>query len=166
MTAVNLTESAVYALLSLVQTNIQSALVAVSADRSDQSVATEPPKTFFAYAPVQGYRCPAVVIVADSIDFMLDRGQNSIDAQVKCLASVTVEDRTLELLQKKAWRYMDALYQVLNRAQVVSGNRKFISTITAARYSNDSVFKDDGTSQSVFRKEVVLDLTVENYQND
>lgn len=166
MSAVNLTERITYETIALIQANIATALSEVRAERVDPSVNTELPKSYFPYAPSHAFQCPAVSVIADNIDFHLERGQNFLDATVAALCSVCVEDKTQKDLQKKAWRYQDALFQILNRAQIEGPEFKFIIKVTRARYSSDNTMKADPTSQSVFQKEVVLDLEIESYQND
>lgn len=163
---INLTERIVYILLDHIRDNIEASLTDLRTDRADASVNTELPKTYFPYAPAQGFRCPTVSIIADNFDFKLDKGQNFIDGTLSAYCSVCIEDRTQEKLQKKAWRYQDALYKILNRQDFEGPNYKFIVTITGARYSGDAIMKADGITESVFRKEVALDLEIESYQQD
>lgn len=166
MSSVNLTAVTVNTLLDYLKINMPAALAAVRVERADSSVNTEIPKSYFKYSPTHAFQCPAIVVVADNVDFHLERGQNFISAILTGVASVCVEDRTQDNLTEKAWRFQDAMFSILNRQQFVVENIKMIVKIVRIRFSNDATMKNDGVSQSVFQKEVALDLEIEIYQND
>ncbi len=166
MSSVNLTELAVTTIIDYLKTSMPTALADVRTERMDPSVNTEIPKEYFNYAPAHGFRCPAISVIADNIDFHLERGQNFVSAIIAGVCSVCIEDKTQDNLTKKSWRYQDALFSTLNRQHFEVDNVKFIIKVIRARYSNDGIMKNDGVSQSVFQKEVALDLEIEIYQND
>ncbi len=166
MSSVNLTEVVVTTILDYLKINMPTALADVRTERMDPSVNTEIPKEYFNYAPAHGFRCPAITMVADNIDFHLERGQNFVSAIIAGVCSVCVEDKDQNNLTKKSWRYQDALFSILNRQHFDVDGVRMIIKIIRLRYSNDGIMKNDGVSQSVFQKEVALDLEIEVYQND
>lgn len=166
MSSVNLTEVVVTTIIEYLKTTMPTALADVRTERVESSVNTEIPKEYFNYVPAHGFRCPAIAMVADNIDFHLERGQNFVSAIMTGVCSVCVEDKTQDNLVKKSWRYQDALFSTLNRQSFDVNGVKFVIKIVRCRYSNDGIMKNDGVAQSVFQKEVALDLEIEVYQND
>lgn len=168
MTPVNITEQVVMDIKDYIKSNIASALVDVRTDR-DSSVNTEVPKEYFIASQMHAFRTPAIFIIADNVEFNNDQGPNYIDATLKIIVSVVVEEKDLEKLAKKSWRYQDALFKLLN--QTTFGNESgavvkymFNTRVNNIYFSEDFSFKDEGDSLSVFNKEVALELSVELQQ--
>lgn len=167
MGARNLTELPVKLIQAQIQNNIAAALADVRTDRSDSlvNVETPPNQSYFIYAGAKGYRAPAVFTVPQDIDFKLTRGQNFVDATMKIIVSVAIEDRNQNNLNYKAWRYLDAFHNLLQGIELVDANSKIkiVISVMHARYSADENDKTDNSQ--VFRKEVAFDCDVEIYES-
>lgn len=169
MSAKNLTESTVNMLIQHIQSNIGPALAELRVERSDAKVTTEPPpnSSYFIYEQAVVYRPPAVFVIADSLDMMKSAGPNSIMALLKIRVSVVVEDVKMDNLTIKAWRYQDALFQVLDQAQLISTDEsiKLIVIVQSATYSPAFTQDTDKRSErNTFRKEVVLECDVRHFE--
>lgn len=167
--AKNIIESTVRLLQDHIRSNLAAALSDVRVERAEPIVTTEPPQrdSYFIYERAVGYKTPAVFIIADNLDMMKQDGPNSIMALVKIRVSVVVEDLKADHCTIKAWRYQDALFEVLEQAQIVSQNSdvKIVVIVQGATFS--PVFTSDQDAKSprnTFRKEVVLDLDVRHFE--
>ena len=168
MSANNLTEILVDLVEAQIKANIATALTEVKTARNDALVSMEPPQSYFIYSPAYGYRTPAVFIIADNIDFRLGLGQNHINAKHKINVAVVIEDKDAERLTIKAYRYQAALNKVLEQVSLSdTGNTvQYIVKVIRAEYSSlyTNAQKPDDP-MGVFRKEVLLELEVENFEN-
>jgi hypothetical protein len=164
-----LTEATVDLLLSHIKTNIGAALASVRAEVNDPVVTTEVPKSYFIYPKAKGFRAPAVFVIADEFDFKVpERGANFISGSVRINVSVLLEDRNSELLTRRCWRYQSALHELLAQTQLTTSDNtlKIVSIVRRARYSPlYSNAKDESSVEAVFRKEVLLELEVDHYEN-
>lgn len=167
--AKNLVESTIRLLQDHIKSNINAALVDLRAERAEPIVTTEPPlkDSYFIYERAVGYKTPAVFIIADNLDMFKSAGPNSVMALVKVRVSVVVEDVKADHCTIKAWRYQDALFEVLEQAQISSNNNdvKIVVIVQGATFS--PVFTNDQDAKSArntFRKEVVLDLDVRHFE--
>lgn len=165
-TPVNLTERITYLIKDYLVANLPNNLTYVRSDRNTD-VNITPPNEYLMFFPAHAFRAPALFIVCDSIDMMLDRGQNHINAEMKYFINVVVEERDLERLQKLAWRYQDAMFKTLDQV-VFEEETKFkaVVKITRVEYSGDYSYKNESSSLSSFRKEMLLELQVEQYQQN
>lgn len=163
MSAHNVTEKTVDLILTHIKSKIATALTEVRTERDDPQVQTPPPRSYFIYEGSWAFQCPAIFVVPVSVDFNLDRGGNFINATVDTVVSVVVEDRLKDLLSKSAWRYQDALHNILDNAQLESatGDVKIVTKVKGADYSETFSVQNDNT---IFRKEVALRLDVEHWE--
>lgn len=166
MSTRNLTEIPTTLIQAQIQNNIAATLAALHLDRGDSAVNLDVPPTasYFTYAGSKAYRAPAVFTVPQGIDFKLVRGQNFVDATLSMIVSIVCEDRNQNNLSLKAWRYMDALHELLQgiELQDAGSKVKIVISVTNARFSSDQSEKTD--MDIVFRKEVALDCGIEVYQ--
>lgn len=165
-TARSLMESTVILILNQIKANIAAALLNVRTDRADKIVNTDPPLEYFIFEKAIGYRCPAVFVIGDQIDFKLSRGQNHINSTDTVYVSVVLEDRTHELLVLRSYRYCDALHEVLDRQQLItpSQNTKIVVKVTRIQFSEAT--QKNSPHESIFRKEVMLTLEVEHFEKE
>lgn len=161
-------EGTVLPILNYIKNGIAAELVKVSNDRPDKRVSLEPPKDYFIFDKAIGYRCPAIFVLGDDVDFALSKGQNFISSKNKVYVSALIEDRDAELLTLKCWRYQDALHQLLDEVQldVPSADIRNVIKIVRAEYSNTFQMKaqNPGDTTNPFRKEVMLTLEVEHFE--
>lgn len=166
---VQLTETAVSMIETELKAQFPTVLTALRALRTDAKVSTEEPKSYFRWAGAMTYRCPAVFTIADSFDLMnAARGSNIIAGQHKITVSVVVEDRIKDNLVTKAYRYQAALHKILHLTSLTSSDGKVRLLIKVERHNFSPEFSEsteDKTPQSVFRKEVALELDVEHNEN-
>lgn len=165
MSARNIVESARNMIIANIKAGIPAALAAVRTERGN-SVGTEipPDQSYFIYSPAKAYRRPGIFVVAQEVDFKLDRGQNMIDATIRFIVSVAIEERLQELLTIKADRYMDALHSLLQGIELVDSTlkTKIVISVMKARFSED--FSEKVETGVQFTKEVAFDCDVEIYQ--
>lgn len=166
MSAVSILESVVMDIQNLIKTGIEANLADVRTLHSDAVVTTEKPASYFTYPDAIGYKAPAIFTVADRVDFRLANGQNHINAQVSVYVSCLVEDRAADKLQIKIWRYHDALFKLLNRSVVVSPDGKIRNQIKVVSTELSGTERKKSSHDSIFRKEIMLTLNVEHYQNE
>jgi hypothetical protein len=167
MASLKLIESTVLMIEAHIQSNIVAALVEVSTDRADNLVSMEPPASYFRFPSAVGYRSPAVFIIAEEMDMRLSGGQNFVQALANVNVAVLVEDKDYYALTLKAWRYQAALVKLLHEVQLdsVDGVR-LVSKV--GRISFSSIYPGDRREDDpdeIFRKEVVVELDVEHYEN-
>lgn len=167
MSARNLTESTVTMIRDYIKDNISTALADMRLERGDKKVQTAPPKSYFIYEGAKGLTPPAVFILADSVDLLKSQGPNAIMANVKVNISAVIEDTKEDHLTIKAYRYQDALFEILDQAQILSidGNIKLVVIVQNAIFS--PIFTQDTDKKSdvnAFRKEVVLQCDVRHFE--
>ena len=154
-------------ILKEIKSNIEAALVDVRADRSDPSVSTEAPRSYYIYAGALSYQAPAVFVICDTIDFQKDEGANHLNSRMEFKVAVVVEDYDMVKLTKKAWRYQAALHKILDQTQLLSdsGKEKLTLVIEFASFSPE--FTDSGApgnERMMYRKEIMLEVTVRHFE--
>lgn len=168
MSANNLSEIAVDLITAHIESNIATALSEIRTARADAFVSTEVPQSYFIYPQAYGYRTPAVFVIAENIDFRLDRGPNMINAKIKINVTVLVEEKDLTRLTVKTYRYQAALCKILQQTRLTASDNSvtYIVKVIRAEYSpiyTNAQQADDPTG--AFRKEVLLECEVEDYEN-
>lgn len=166
MAATSLAEFTVNGVIAEIKANISQALAAVRADRVDAVVTTEPPVDYFRFDKIIGYKTPAIVVLAGSIDFRLDKGPNSVNSLIELYVSCILEDRIADNLTLKTYRYSDALYHCLNRAHIVSDLKNRQSIVKVTRIDFSKTVENASRVETPFRKEVMITLEVENYESE
>lgn len=165
MAARNIVEGTVDLIVEQIKANILSALSGVRANRGDAAVTTEVPVSYFTYEPAIAYKTPAVFVIGDNVEFLQSRGQNHINCQIRVFVSIVVEDRKASLLTIKGYRYHDALHEILDRAVLDSADGKSRNKIKVVSSQFGSTVPKK-SAESDFRKEVMLELTVEHFEQE
>lgn len=169
--AQSLIETTVTLITEHLQQNFPSAMAGVRSIRPDNVVTTEVPpiESYFTYPMARGFRPPAVFVISDEIDFRNEQsGANFISAQMRVNVSVLVEDQDKAKLTTKAWRYQTALSSMLTETQLLSDetNVKIVCVVRRATFSPIYTnAKNEDSSEALFRKEIVLELDVDHYEN-
>lgn len=168
MSAMNLSEILIDLVTVKIKADIGAALAEIRTSRNDAYVSTEVPQAYFDYPMAWAYRTPAIFTVVENIDFRLDRGQNMTAAVVRLNVNVVVEDKDLERLTAKSYRYQAALCRVLQLARLTDTDESVVYIVKVIRAEYSAIYtnaqaKDD--PQGVFRKEVRLECEVEDYEN-
>lgn len=168
MTGRQLIETDIDLIETQIKSNIATALADVRTQRADPTVSTEPPNGYYIYEKSQAYRCPAVFIIGDRIDFKkLEKQANFIDAVSRINVTVLIEDKDAERLTIKAWRYQAALHEVLDQVQLTSADSRVKITIVVMNASFSPLYsltQDPTAANAIFRKEVVLECDVHHYE--
>lgn len=169
MSSYKLTEITVNLIIAHIKANISGALSDVRTDRADAKVSTEPPVSFFRYYDPgpKVYRPPAVLVISKSFDFRLSEGPNYIYGLETVDVGILVEDHDRDALTLKAWRYQAALAKLLNNTALTNAGNTVKIVTKLIRYNFSEPYTDagkKGSTVSVFRKEVVLELEVEHYE--
>lgn len=163
-----LVESTATMIRDEIKANIASALASVRSSRTDAKVTTEPPTSYFLYAKARGYKTPAVFSFPEEQDFMREqRGANYISSVVRMQVGVLIEDRGEDNLTFKAWRYQAALHSILHQKRLQDDTRNvtLVSIVKKATFSGIYVEgRSPNAQETVFRKEVVLELDVEHWE--
>lgn len=163
-----LTEGMVDLVIAYIQANIGAALDLVAPSVTTILPSLEQPVEYFVYQKPQGYRTPAIFVIADDLDFKVQENKtNYIGAQSRMNVSVVVEDSDEEVLTRKAWRYQTALHNVLDEARLVSADSKLVNKVIVYHHRfSDLFFDTKGPSNGArFRKEVVLMCNVEHRES-
>lgn len=161
MSSNRLVETSTNLIIDKIKADIADALLDIRTDRADAAVTTELPRAYYTYNSAFPYRCPAVFVVCESVDFNKDFGANHVNAIVKMRVAVIVEDKDLRLLTIKAYRYQAALHKILNQTQLINNDNSVLLTtiIRGATFSPEFTLaqvKDEG--RGMFQKEVALDI--------
>lgn len=169
MASLKLIEYTTNLLMTEIQAKIDAALQQVSTDRADNFVSLESPVSYFYFWNAQAYQAPAVFVIAEDFDMrLLDTGPNFVNALARMNVAVVVEDKDAYYVTVKAWRYQAALTKILHLAHMLSADQtvklvaKVVRTTFSSLYPKD---KSDQDPDEVFRKEVVVELEVEHYEN-
>lgn len=166
--AYQLAELVVDLLQAQVQTYILTALQNVRAQRLDNTVTTEAPRSYFTYEEAEVYRAPAIFTIIQDTDVRPDvQKANHVNALSRVIVAAVVEDRTKELVVKKAWRYQAALMQLLHLVRLTTADRtlSLFSRVKTCSFSPVVRLKDPKASDAVFRQEMSLTLNVEHIEN-
>jgi hypothetical protein len=168
MASHKLVEIAVDLIVKEVQDNIVAALAEVAADRT-KAIPIPKPTNVFAFTPVSVFRPPAIIVNAEEIDFRLGEAKaNYIDALMRINVVAVCEEREGPTLQFAAYRYQAALHKILAQKHLYNQDNTvhIVCKVERARFSSiytNAQQKDN--PQGVFRKEVMLELEVEHYEN-
>lgn len=169
MASLKLIEYTVKMVMAEVESNISAALAQVSSDRADHFVSLESPLSYFYFWNAQAYQAPAVFVIAEDFDMrLLDTGPNFVNALARVNVAVTVEDKDEYYVTIKAWRYQAALTKILHLAHMLSADQQVKLVAKVVRTTFSSLYPKDKSDQDpdeVFRKEVVVELEVEHYEN-
>lgn len=162
-------EAIVNLVTQLIRDNIEAALVTLRTDRNDPRIKTEKPVEYFVSDMADPLRTPAVLVIADSTDYQVDRkGTNYHSAKTLLNVALVVEDINTEILTLKAYRYNDALRAVLAEANLTSANSKVKMTVVVERSKFTRTYtkaQKDGETAGVFRKETVLECSVYHFES-
>ena len=167
-TAAQLTEKARNLIINYLKSNIHAELTAIRTDRSDPTVTVQDIKEWFIYDGAHTYQCPAIFVVADSVEIQDEKtGTNAVIATMKFYVSVVVEGNDAKALTILAERYQAALYKLLQwqTLQDTNYNVKDYVRIVRMQYSPLYTKKRPGDNIGSFRKEVSLELEVKHYEN-
>jgi len=164
MGAVSISESTVYGIMNYLKTNLPTCLSDLNQERDDNKASVEAPKSYFPWEVAHAYRCPAIFVIDQDVDMRLEAGSNFIQASHDLIVSAVLEDRTEELLQKKCWRYQDAIYACLNNVSIILEDSNVLLKPKIRRFYFSEQFSEKG-EQLNFRKEVAAQLEVEHYEN-
>jgi len=169
MSAPRLAEETTKLIVGHLKNNIATAINNVRLERSDNEVVLEvlDGNSIFIYENAKGYRAPAIFVIADSVEFQkAEKQANYIDAIVKMRVSVVVQERNQEKLTIKAFRYQSALHELLDQTTLISTDNRVKITTVVMSCDFSPAFSDarPNTTESVFKKEVVLSLDVYHYE--
>jgi hypothetical protein len=169
MAAPLLAEGAVTLIQDYIKANIGAALNSVRTDRADSKVVLSEPQSYFIYEDAKVYKSPAIFTICEDFNFQLSENKaNHINAKADVRIAAVVEDRERTALVFKAWRYQSALHELLAQRTLISGNNKLTLTVTIRdeRFSPTySSVANKGSTESVFRKEIMLECDVIHREN-
>ncbi len=166
MAAPELTERTRSLILTQIKNNIAAELAAIRTDRADNTIATEPPQSYFIYDGAHTYDCPAVFVIADSGEQPIDRtGVNYLSALMKLFVSVVVQGQDQRALTLRTERYQSALYKILDQTVITDSVVKV--HIWCKRFTFSPIYTKDTKSDTNgnFRKEVAIELEVKHWEN-
>jgi len=153
--------------LSSIKESLPSYLAAMSVDRNDPVVSTEPPRSYFIFDGAHTYQCPAVFCVVDSMTIPEDAtGANFIDGIVRMFVSVVIEDREADKLTIKSERYQAALFEILHWSTLEDALKNIKIWVRVVRCEFSPLYtKPRGGNEGEFRKEVALELEIKQFEN-
>lgn len=161
-------EESIKGVTSLIRAGITAALTKVSVDRADNMVNLIPPREYFTYEQPKGFTLPAIFTMVDRVDFHKDRGANFHAATVQMSVAVLLETMRQDQLTLMAYRYLDAMLEVLDLAQYVDPDpaNKVKMTVLVKNAVFTPAYSNAGdNTQGLFRKEVHLACDIEHYSN-
>lgn len=167
-----LSEGATQLLVSYIQSNISAALDSVATNAvaaGNPSIALPNPVSYFIYPKAAGYRLPAIFVISDDMDFRIqDKKANFINAKDYFNISALIEDQTEDNMTEAAWRYQQALYWILDEANILSSDNalKLIVVVYKSKISPTFMRTESSPGDGgKFRKEIVLQCQVEHMEN-
>lgn len=163
-----LAEGAVNLVIDYVKANIGAALDTVASKVGSPQMEIENPKSYFIYEEPQAYELPAIFVIPDDFDFKVqERKGNSINAETKIRVSVLVEDQDSQVVTYKAYRYLSALFNVLNITTLTSSGNSLVLKLVVYRalFSQTYSKKEEGTPGATFRKEVLFECVATHLEN-
>lgn len=163
-----LSEGARSLVTDYIKANIHAELDIVGAAVGAPQMSLEDPASYFVYDKPHAYRCPAIFVIIDGINFRTqEKKPNFVNARDRIFVSVEVEDQDAEILTYKADRYLSALHQVLDLAQINStdGSIALKVVVYNAVFSPKYMAPEGTGNGGKFRKEVVLQCEVEHVEN-
>lgn len=168
MSAPQFTETAREMILAQIKANISAQLAAVRSDRNDPIVAVQNPRSYFIFDGAHTYQCPAIFVVADSVEIPEDvTGANSVDAVMKFFVSAVVEGPDAQYLTILSERYQCALFQLLHWVTLTDPTLNVKEWIRVVRFAFSPLYTKErrADNMGVFRKEVSLELEIKHYEN-
>lgn len=159
-------EGTVLPIIDLIKQEIDQALLDLRTDRPDNIVNTDPIVEYFIYPKAIGYQTPCVFVLGRTAQYLQERGQNHINAQISVQVSIVVEDQDAERLTYKCWRYSDALHSILDQAEIVSDDGKVKNKIKVVTSEFGDTVQMRSQTESPFRMEAMLVLEVEHYEKN
>ncbi len=168
MNAPNISESTATLIETHIRDNIEAALTDVNTERGDNIVNLPPIKKFYIAEKKILIELPALFTIVKDSDFRLrEKNPNHINAAIAVDVSLVVEERDSDRLTIKSWRYQDALFSVLDQAQLVDSNSDVKLVVKVMRASYSPTYEPDqgeASATGVFRKEVMLELEVDHFE--
>jgi hypothetical protein len=168
MSTHKLTEIQISLLDAHLQSNLPAALTAVDADRGDHNVGTEAPEEYLWFPKAQGYKTPALFILADDTPFEVQEGANFIKQKCRTVLEVVLEEKNRLWLTIKCWRYQAALSTCLVNLELQSPDNKVKLKVKQKSHTFTGMFtneKNEESDEAAFRKSVVIELEVEHYES-
>lgn len=163
---INITEQTTDLIIDHVSTNIKAKLDEVVSYRGDLSFSIDAPQSYFIYESAIDLKCPALYVIADSVDTQLQRGQNHLNAQIKYTLSIVFEYKDAEKCVRGLYRYVDALYRLLNLTQLDSSDSRARNVIKVVAIDYSGLQQNKDQEQNIFRKEAMLTLMVEHFETE
>lgn len=124
----------------------------------------EPPQSYFISRNNVGYRSPAVTISLAKMTFNnSDGGQQYVDADSEVGIEISFEDKELETLERKQWRYSQAAYHVLHDVDIMSSDMFMMGKIIVESIDY-TLSQELSTDVAMFRKSVLITCTVKHQE--
>lgn len=156
------------AIIAYLKANIYDVLANIRLDRNDPKVSVENVREYFIYDGAHTYQCPAIFVIADSVEIPEDKtGANTIIATMKFFVSAVVEGQNAKSLTVLAERYQAALFQLLHWNTLENTEFNVKDWIRVVRFQFSPLYTKErkGDNLGVFRKEVSLELEIKHFEN-
>jgi hypothetical protein len=169
-TATWLVEDTRALIITQIQNNLAAELLAIRGTRSDNTISSEIPlfQSYFIFEGAHTYQCPAIFVVADSVEIPDERlGTNYVNAVMKIFVSAVVEGADEASLTIKSERYQAALFHILHQTTITDLTNNVKIYILCKRLQFSRLYTEDkkkGT-MSDFRKEVSIELEIKHWEN-
>lgn len=168
MSAAQFTETTRDAILDYIKSNISSELSAIRSDRNDPIVTVQNPRSYFIFDGAHTYQCPAIFVVADSVEIPEERtGANQVTAFMKFYVTAVVEGQEAAGLTILSERYQAALFKILHWTTLTDLTLNVKDWIRVVRMEFSPLFTKTRVQDNLanFRKEVSLELEVKHFEN-
>lgn len=160
----NITEAMVELIQKRIHDNIQTQLDALAVYRNDKTIQLQAPRSYFIFDDAVDLQCPAIFILPRTVDFANEKGQNHINADQSVQVSIVFEAPDKDKCTRGLWRYVDALFNVLDHWQLSTddGRSKNVLICQNVEYSD---MRQVDQNQNIFRKEAMMILKVVHWQS-
>jgi len=161
---ISISESMVDLIIKRIQENIKPELDGIAAEKNDPTLVLQEPQSYFIFENAINLTCPAIYVLVNDVDFKNERGQNFIDAQEHVQISVVFEAPTEDKCVRGLWRYVDALFNVLDHWQLSTPDNRSKNVLIQTGVAYTGLVKTADQQQNIFRKEAMLTFNVEHWE--
>lgn len=159
----NITEAMCDLILKRIQNNIRTELDGVAGIRADASIQLPSPRSYFIFDDAINLQCPAIYVLPRTVDFKNEKGQNFIDSEQGVQISVVFEEKDAEKCVRGLWRYVDALFNLLDHWSLSPDDERSKNVLICTNVDYSEV-KTVDQQQNIFRKEAMMTFKVHHWQ--
>lgn len=156
-----LAEGIVTLLVSTLRANYATALASVRSQYGNDPP-LEPIQSIFVQPHIIGLRPPVLFVSLPRMEFRVEegRGQQFVDADSTAQVIVMVEDIEAERLQRKTWRYANALFRALHDRDLAAGDLSILGRMLVMSLAFEDIIPETTEERRIFRRSATATVRV------